>query len=777
MNGVRSVRLLSVGKLAFLFLLLITGTLQAQWVQMNGPYGANVNALFRHGSKIFAATDGGLFLADTADGEWKACPNVPSSATAIAGNDSVLCVIDLGRFYRSTDGGTSWQMDSLFSWYARGLAAEHNLFLLCARDTLYLSADDSFTWKKINPPAPDINDLMIRNGELFVWANGLYRSTDSGASWNLMLNDSISVHAYGLVSNERSIFVLSYLNVLRSDDDGIHWITLPSINSGWITSLAADGDTLFAGTPGYGIYGSTDNGNTWRQCSEFPARGAAFLFTPGAIFAGDYGRGVYRSRDGGSTWTIWNDKLNVAGTGLVAGSSSANMYVDSEGDLFRSTDGGQTWTMPAESTVTAAKQHTVPNRTRTLPAPGASLVRREYWRMQMQHDAQSASDFSGADAPKYYSVDGETRQRIGRAKKETGFLQANAPNQFTVEDMAMDQETLYVHTGNAFYRSTDNGMNFNLIWQSDIHVPGVIGIGPDVIFVAGLDSLIRSTDHGRTWKAFVFDTADTYIFYHIYPFGGGLVFAAAYPEGGPGISLVSATLFKSTDNGETWKASTLRNVNQIAFARSAGVYFAGTEQGLFISPGSGMIWKTPYYFTDNYVIQSVVAAWNDVFVSTGNYENIFMSTNTGATFSAFDEGYTGMFAGKLFSLDSLLLLTTDFNGVWKRDMRNVLSVREGKNAEKLPGYSLANNYPNPFNPLTRIRYELTVQSQVHLTLYNILGQVVANLAQGVQDAGAKSVEWNAAGMPSGVYFYRLDATSVSDPSKRFTQTRKMVLIK
>jgi hypothetical protein len=62
-------------------------------------------------------------------------------------------------------------------------------------------------------------------------------------------------------------------------------------------------------------------------------------------------------------------------------------------------------------------------------------------------------------------------------------------------------------------------------------------------------------------------------------------------------------------------------------------------------------------------------------------------------------------------------------------------------------------------------------------VYNILGQVVANLAEGVQEAGFKSVEWDAAGMPSGVYFYRLDAPSVSDPAKRFTQTRKMVLIK
>jgi hypothetical protein len=92
-------------------------------------------------------------------------------------------------------------------------------------------------------------------------------------------------------------------------------------------------------------------------------------------------------------------------------------------------------------------------------------------------------------------------------------------------------------------------------------------------------------------------------------------------------------------------------------------------------------------------------------------------------------------------------------------------------------YILEQNYPNPFNPITTIRYQIPTASNVSLKLYNTIGQRVATLAEGVQPAGYRTVSWNAASYASGVYFYRLDATSVSDPIKHFSKTCKMLLLK
>ena len=97
-------------------------------------------------------------------------------------------------------------------------------------------------------------------------------------------------------------------------------------------------------------------------------------------------------------------------------------------------------------------------------------------------------------------------------------------------------------------------------------------------------------------------------------------------------------------------------------------------------------------------------------------------------------------------------------------------------------FALDQNFPNPFNPLTVIRYQLPVESRVKLKISNILGQEVKRLADEIQDAGYKSVVWNSTndqGNPvaSGIYFYRMEATSVNDPTNIFSQVRKLILMR
>ena len=91
-------------------------------------------------------------------------------------------------------------------------------------------------------------------------------------------------------------------------------------------------------------------------------------------------------------------------------------------------------------------------------------------------------------------------------------------------------------------------------------------------------------------------------------------------------------------------------------------------------------------------------------------------------------------------------------------------------------YTLAQNYPNPFNPSTTIQYGLPVRSTVQIVIYNILGQAIKELINTGQEAGFQSVVWKA-NVASGMYFYRIEAVSVNDPSKRFIDTKKMILLK
>lgn len=86
------------------------------------------------------------------------------------------------------------------------------------------------------------------------------------------------------------------------------------------------------------------------------------------------------------------------------------------------------------------------------------------------------------------------------------------------------------------------------------------------------------------------------------------------------------------------------------------------------------------------------------------------------------------------------------------------------------GYALENSYPDPFNPSTTIGYRLPVRSHVALLIFDVLGRKVATLVDRQQNAGAYSVSFDAGGLPSGVYFDRLEAG-------RFIQTRKFLLLK
>jgi hypothetical protein len=85
-------------------------------------------------------------------------------------------------------------------------------------------------------------------------------------------------------------------------------------------------------------------------------------------------------------------------------------------------------------------------------------------------------------------------------------------------------------------------------------------------------------------------------------------------------------------------------------------------------------------------------------------------------------------------------------------------------------FLLEQNYPNPFNPSTTIRYQLPVASEVKLEIYDVLGKKIATLVNERQSAGSYQVVWNASGLSSGTYFYRLQAGT-------FVETKKMIMVK
>jgi hypothetical protein len=99
-----------------------------------------------------------------------------------------------------------------------------------------------------------------------------------------------------------------------------------------------------------------------------------------------------------------------------------------------------------------------------------------------------------------------------------------------------------------------------------------------------------------------------------------------------------------------------------------------------------------------------------------------------------------------------------------------LSPIQGNSNEIPKDYSLSQNYPNPFNPVTTIEFSVSSQSFIELRVYNTLGEEVAALVNQQLAPGVYRISFNAAALPSGVYFYRMNA-------RDFSKTKKMILVK
>jgi len=98
-------------------------------------------------------------------------------------------------------------------------------------------------------------------------------------------------------------------------------------------------------------------------------------------------------------------------------------------------------------------------------------------------------------------------------------------------------------------------------------------------------------------------------------------------------------------------------------------------------------------------------------------------------------------------------------------------IDEKLSHESAESFTLQQNYPNPFNPTTTISYQLKTKSNVQLTIFDIAGREIKTLVNKSQNTGSHTVDFNASGLSSGIYIYKL-TTSLG-----FVQSRKMVVLK
>jgi hypothetical protein len=244
----------------------------------------------------------------------------------------------------------------------------------------------------------------------------------------------------------------------------------------------------------------------------------------------------------------------------------------------------------------------------------------------------------------------------------------------------------------------------------------------------------------------------------------------------------------TTDGGWTWKTSDL--TANVRFESAGPIRFTGDSICTFIFS----------YYDErvNHYMGGLVLSWNRLQDAIVTGEDWFIFDNQQGWIGPYRDGFA---LGKerywlLTSMTGTIRKTTDGGATWRVDslvvpitqifgdrfglrfalgggrlFRSSELVTEVAKPDGKPStYVLEQNYPNPFNPSTTIRYAVPVRSHVILTVFNALGQQVADLQDREVDPGYHEVQFDARVLSSGVYFYRLKAGV-------FSETKRLLLVR
>lgn len=151
---------------------------------------------------------------------------------------------------------------------------------------------------------------------------------------------------------------------------------------------------------------------------------------------------------------------------------------------------------------------------------------------------------------------------------------------------------------------------------------------------------------------------------------------------------------------------------------------------------------------------------------------IFESRDHGQTWAYADNGIPASIIYRIRIIGDEVVVATHGRGIWSLDLSEVMtSVEEEAVAELPTSFELLENYPNPFNPSTTIGFNLVNDSHIRVTVFDLLGRKVATLTDQPYSRGTHQITWDASGMSSGQYIYRMEADG------QLIGARSMMLVK
>jgi photosystem II stability/assembly factor-like uncharacterized protein len=734
-----------------------------------------------------------------------------------------------GGVFLSTNNGTSWTAvnSDLTRPYVNALAVSGaNLFAGTDEGGVFLSTNNGTSWNAVNSGLTNtyVGCFAVSGTNLFAGtAGGVFRSTNNGTSWNAVNTGLTNTFVLALAVSGTNLLagIGGGSGVFLSTNNGTSWTAASTgLTNNSVFALAVSGTNLFAGTGGGGVFLSTDSGTSWTDFnSGLPMGTSVQSLAVGAdgtagpnLFAGTLGRGVWRRP---LSQMVTPNGASFGGT--VTDGSTGNPISGATvtwGTYGTTTSGSGTYSFNnvvcQSETLSVAKPGYLSFSQSYSPVCLASSQKD----VQLVRESYSFEFFNGS----FVVSIGQTLTLQGRILNQNGIPSANVT--IYVEDpirlqsvivdttdsqgqfshvlqprsfIPMGVHTLVFYAGSSedyqpvrVLVTNPNSIHFEMNNPNQNTGLGPVAIPLDKLeYFAAVDHALETSQAfnlspslvHRIWglmvRASAFTYADPEAVIHVFEtspvtsrvvavWGASCVATAPLAALLPPAAIVTGSI--CTDAEPILLPEAISLAAQVAIRTQlnkmveAGLMSleerdavsAGVEDGFMaisvVEIGPGTLLTAADY---------AVTHFGEIDVNKPLQRAVIRDANGGITGVAFCGVPTT-------SPDHALMMAMRISPG--------ATLVERLNNSLPTTYALHQNYPNPFNPTTTIEFALPRFAFVTLRVYDLLGRQVGELVNEKLTAGTYKTQWDARGVASGVYLYRL---MVGD----FLETKKLLLLR
>lgn len=697
------------------------------WINTNpGLASTEISYLTVKGNKIYAGTENGVYANDNSGSSW-----VQLNTTGLASLNIYTLASNSNRIFV----GVSF----------------HGVHIL---------SDSSDTWVQSNSgiKALEVNKILIDNGKIYAGTNmyGLWVSGDAGLSWQkitggLELNSVLSIYRADQFlfcgGNETGIF--------RSSDNGYNWLKLMSGVFRKTMDFLYFRNTMFATNDVSKVIYSDDFFLTYTYVGGSP-HAETFAVIDSIIFASSE-KGVLKSSDNGISWVLSGPIAGDLRIFKVAANRN-RLFAASYSGLYKSDDLGNSWTkISAIPSVIVRSVYSAGDL--ILASPSKSGVYISYNNGDTWYEKGlrylDILSFAHDSANVYAGTLGGWIHKIPRAGIFPVTMGLGVDYFYQTSPVPIPRQNWPF--GAFYFNAVTAGNTFNSLklYLSGAYT-GINSDAPFRLYMAGTNDFSQAvpvdTDKAPVNGVLSFDNLNI----PLLPGKNYFWITADIDDGATGS--IRAAINGPGDLTVTGLNSAIYKYGYLNFGWSVNLPVELTSFSAAINKESvDLTWMTATEKENlGFRIERSDAK------TDSEWENIGFVEGRGTT--SLPQNYS-------FS-DMSPLKGKNFYRLRQIDYNNYYSVSKTVEIDFLPvfDFSLSQNYPNPFNPATMIRYSSPVSSRVTLKVFDILGNEVATLVDEEKQPGNYEVEFNAAKLPSGIYFYQLRTGSFAD-------TKKMIFLK